>query len=398
MIIFILEITVALFLTTGIGFWLARKLKKGTFFAIGFVIAVFAVLAGIKAIQIRTLIKFGESFVMPPETISSAVAHEESWGEVIPGVASITAAQGVTLMAEIPGTVSEIAFESGSTVTNGQLLVRLDTSTEAAQLRAVEAQVTLWQLNFTRAQQLVTNNAMSKSELDAAAATLQQGEAEADTIRATIAKKTIRAPFAGRTGIRTVNLGTYVDKAMPIVSLQALAPIFAETMLPQQTLAALKPGLAVKLSTDAFPEKVFAGTLTAINPDFDAASRSVRVQATLANAEELLRPGMFARIEIALPGEQPVLAVPATAILSAPYGDSVYVIENSTNATGGLVVRQQIVRVGRAKGDFVSVTGGLKAGERVAASGLFKLRNGMGVVVNDELTPKSEQKPNPSDS
>jgi membrane fusion protein (multidrug efflux system) len=398
MIIFILEITVALFLTTGIGFWLARKLKKGTFFAIGFVITVFAVLAGIKAIQIRTLINVGKTFVMPPETISSAVAHEESWGEVIPGVASVTAAQGLTLMAEIPGTVSEIAFESGAVVTNGQLLVRLDTSTEAAQLRAVEAQVTLWQLNFARAQQLVTNNAMSKSELDAAAATLQQGEAEADTVRATIAKKTIRAPFAGRTGIRTVNLGTYVDKAMPIVSLQSVGALFAEFSLPQQDLSRLKTGLAVRLTTDAFPGKDFLGTLTTINPDLDATMRSVRLQATFANAEQLLRPGMFARVELVLPERHPVLAVPATAILSAPYGDSVFVIESSTNASGGLVVRQQFVRVGRGKGDFVSVTGGLKAGERVVASGLFKLRNGMGVVVNDELTPKSEQKPNPSDS
>ncbi|MFM2294199.1 MAG: hypothetical protein RLZZ350_612 [Verrucomicrobiota bacterium] len=373
-------------------------MKLNKTIAIILVVIVFAVLAGVKAMQIGTLISAGKSFVMPPETISSAVAHEETWSDAIPSVASITAAQGVTLTAEIPGTVSEIAFESGAVVTNGQLLVRLDTSTEAAQLRAMEAEVALWKLNFARAQQLVTNNAMSKSELDAAEATLKQGEANADVIRAAIAKKNIRAPFAGRTGIRMVNLGAYLDKAMPVVSLQSLAPLYAEAMLPQQSLAALKPGLPVKISSDAYPGKTFGGTLTAINPDFDSASRSVRVQATLANEEQALHPGMFARIEIALPDQEKVLAVPATAVLSAPFGDSVFVIENSTNASGGLVVRQQFVRVGRAKGDFVSVSGGLKVGERVAASGLFKLRNGMSVVVNDELTPKSEKKPTPSDS
>jgi membrane fusion protein (multidrug efflux system) len=188
-----------------------------------------------------------------------------------------------------------------------------------------------------------------------------------------------------------------VDKAAPIVSLQSLSPVFAETMLPQQTLAAIKPGLTVHVATDAFPEKVFDGTLTAINPDFDPASRSVRVQATMPNAEQLLHPGMFTRIEILLSGENSVLAIPATAVMSAPYGDSVYVVEPATNAAGGLVVRQQLVRVAATKGDFVSVTGGLKAGERVVSSGLFKLRTGMSVVENNELTPKSDKKPNPSD-
>ena len=372
------------------------KLNKKV--AVVLVVLVFVVLAGVKFLQINTLIKAGASFVMPPETISSAVAHDEVWRESIPAVASVIAAQGVTLTPEIPGTVNEIAFESGAVVAKGDLLVKFDTSQEEAQLRALEAQVEWWRISAVRARQLLTNNAMSKSEVDDAEATLKAGEANADAIRTIITKKNIRAPFAGRTGIRMVNLGEYVDKAKPIVSLQSVGALFAEFSLPQQDLSRLKTGLEVRLTTDAFPGKEFLGTLTTINPDLDATMRSVRLQATFANAEQLLRPGMFARVELVLPEQQPVIAVPATAILSAPYGDSVYVIENSTNATGGLVVRQQFVRVGRGKGDFVSVTGGLKAGERVVASGLFKLRNGMGVVVNDELTPKSEQKPNPSDS
>lgn len=372
-------------------------MKKKIIIASLIVLAVFAGLAGTKILQIRSLIAAGKTFVPPPETISSAVAHEEAWRESIPGVASITAAQGATLTPEIPGTVSEVAFESGAVVAKGDLLVKLDASLEEAQLRGMEAQIVLWKLNYERAKQLWTDKALAKAELDAAEAALKQGEADADAIRATIAKKTIRAPFAGRTGIRQVNLGAYVDKAVPIVSLQSLTPVYAETMLPQQALAHLKTGLQVRISTDAYPDKIFEGTLTAINPDFDATMRSVRVQATLENSEQLLRPGMFARIEILLPDEQKILAIPATAVLSAPYGDSVYVVEPSTNSVGGLTVRQQIVRIGRTKGDFVSVETGIKPGDRVVSSGIFKLRNGMSVVENNELTPKSDKKPNPAD-
>lgn len=366
--------------------------------AVLIVVLILGGLAGIKALQIGTLVKSGKSFVPPPETISSAVAHEEIWGETIPAVASIIAAQGITLTPEVPGTVSEIAFESGAVVAAGDLLVKFDTSQEEAQLRALEAQAALWRLNAQRARQLRQDGAVAQSAVDEAEATLKTGEANADVIRTVIAKKTIRAPFAGRTGIRTVNLGEYVDKSKPIVSLQAFGTLFAEFSLPQQELARLKTGLPVRLTTDAYPEKEFLGTLTTINPDLDATMRSVRLQATFANTEQLLRPGMFGRVELLLPESHPVLAVPGTAILSAPYGDSVYVIENSTNAPGRLVVRQQFVRVGRGKGDYVSVTGGLKPGERVVAAGVFKLRNGMGVVINDALTPKSEEKPKPADS
>jgi membrane fusion protein (multidrug efflux system) len=366
--------------------------------AVIIVLLVLGGLAGMKALQIRALIESGKSSVPPPETVSSAEVREELWGESIPAVASIIAAQGVTLTPEVPGTVSEIAFESGAAVEAGALLVKFDTSQEEAQLRALEAQVALWRLTAQRAQQLRQDGAVAQSAVDEAEATLKTGEANADVIRTTIAKKTIRAPFAGRTGIRLVNLGEYVDKAKPIVSLQALGTLFAEFSLPQQELARLKTGLPVRLTTDAYPGKEFSGTLTTINPDLDATMRSVRLQATFANTEQLLRPGMFARAELLLPQRQPVLAVPDTAILSAPYGDSVYVIENSTNTTGGLVVRQQFVRVGRSKGNYVSVTGGLKAGERVVAAGVFKLRNGGRVVINDALSPKSEAKPQPADS
>jgi membrane fusion protein, multidrug efflux system len=373
-------------------------MKKKIIFSLAIVLVVIAALAGVKVTQIRTLMAKAAATVTPPEAVSSAVAREEKWQDTLPAVGSIVAVQGVTITAEIPGTVREIAFESGAIVAKDDLLVKLDASSEEAQLRALEAQADLARTNLVRIQSLRTENTVSQSELDQAETSLKQYVANADNVRATIAKKVIRAPFAGRLGIRQVNLGQYLEAAKPIVSLQSQAPVYGDFSLPQQELARLKTGLPVRITTDTYPDKVFTGTLTAINPDLDPVTRSVRVQATFENAERLLRPGMFARLEVVFPEQQPVLTIPATSVLSAPYGDSVYVIEPGINAAGGLVVRQQFIQVGRAKGDYVSVVSGLKPGERVASSGLFKLRNKMSVVESNDLTPKSDKKPTPSDS
>lgn len=372
-------------------------MKKRITISILIVFVVVAALAGVKALQIGALVKAADSMKLPPESVSSAVAREEKWQDSLAAVGSITAVQGVKMTAEIPGTVREIAFESGAVVAKGDLLVKLDTSSEEAQLRALEAQVELARTNLVRMQSLRTENTVSQAELDQAETTVKQFQANADNVQAIIDKKVVRAPFAGRLGIRQVNSGQYLEAGQAIVSLQSLAPVYADFSMPQQELARLKTGLPVQVTTDTYPGQAFPGTITAINPDLDPATRSVRVQATLENAEQLLRPGMFARIEVLLPDEQLVLAIPATSVLSAPYGNSVYVIEAGTNATGGLVVRQQFVRTGRARGDYVSVASGLKAGERVASSGLFKLRNQMSVVVVNDVEPKSQRQPTPSD-
>lgn len=266
-------------------------MKRKILTAVIVVLAVVLGLAGVKAWQIHTLIAAGQAFAPPPETISAAVAHEEKWQDTLTAVGSINAAQGVTVSPEIAGTVSEIAFESGAVAARGDLLVRLDTSSEEAQLRAVEAQVELARLNAERTRQLRANNTVSQSELDAVEATLKQEQGDADVIRATIEKKTIRAPFAGQLGIRLVNLGELLDVGKPIVSLQALSPVFADFSLPQQDLARLKTGLAVRVSSDTYPDQHFDGTLTAINPDLDSTTRSVRLQATFENAEKQLHPG-----------------------------------------------------------------------------------------------------------
>ena len=376
-------------------------MKRYIALALLIVVMVAGGLAGVKALQIQKLIAAGKAFVPPPETVSTVLTRQENWQGLLRAIGTIAAVQGVTVTPDVPGTVREITFESGAVVAKGDLLVRLDTSSEEAQLAALQAQAELARLNLGRIRKLRADNAVSQSELDTAEAGLKQNDSNADVVRATILKKTIRAPFAGRLGLRQVNLGQYLDTGKPIVSLQSLAPVYALFSLPQQDLSRLKTGLPVRLYTDAYPSRVFEGTLTASDPDLDQTTRTVSLQATFANADQSLRPGMFARVEVVLPESEPVLVVPATAVLSAPSGDSVYVIESKPTGESGaasLTVRQQFIRIAGARGDLRSVASGLKPGERIVSTGLFKLRPGMAVVENNTLAPKSEAAPTPADS
>lgn len=369
--------------------------------AVLIVVLVVGGLAGVKVMQVQKLMAMGKTFTIPPESISAAAVREEKWEGTLSAIGSITAVQGVNVTTEVPGLVQEIAFEPGGLAAKGDLLVRLDTSSEEAQLRAMEAQADLARVNLDRTQKLRAENMVSQSDLDTAEATMKQNQANADAIRTTIEKKTIRAPFAGRLGIRQVNLGQYLDVGKPIVSLQSLSPVYGDFSLPQQELSRLTNGMRVRLTVDAFPDRRFEGKLTTINPDLDPSTRSIGLQATIDNPDQALRPGMFARAEVVLPEERDVLVVPSTSVLSAPYGDSVYVIESKDSAAKGnaaLTVRQQFVRLGPSRGDYVSVESGLKAGERIVTSGVFKLRNGMAVVENNDLTPKSTLTPRPPDS
>lgn len=368
------------------------------------VFAIFIVLAGIKAWQIFAMVSFGKSFVQPPETISSTVVREENWNDTLTAVGSIDPVSGTTLAPEVGGTVVQIAVADGSTVAKGDLLIRLDTSSEEAQLRAAEAQVDWARVSAERLRQLRTNNTVSQSEVDQAEATLKQAQANADNLRAIIDKKTIRAPFAGKLGLWLVNVGTTLEAHRQLVSLQSLTPVYADFYLPQQDLARLQTGLQVRVTTDAYPGTNFVGTLTAINPEVDATTRSVAVRGTFENAEQLLRPGMFVRVEVMLPDTKPVLAVPATALLRAPFGDSVYLILTAAQAgitnmpATNLVAQQKFVRTGRAHGDFISIESGLKAGDKVVTAGIFKLRNGASIQENNVNTPKPSLTPNPPNS
>ena len=353
-------------------------------------------LALIKKSQFQTLGDTMKLMVPPPETVASAIATDDQWPDVLPAIGTVNPMQGINLMAEIPGPLREILFDSGAEVAAGDLIVKLDTSSEEAQLRAAEAQSAWAKVTAEHLRQLRTDQAVAQSELDQAEATLKQNAANADTIRATLGKKNIRAPFAGRLGIWQVSLGQFLETGKPLVSLISLTPLFVDFSLPQQELSRLATGLKVRVTADAYPDKIFEGELAAINPDLNAATRSVGLRAKFANAEKLLRPGMFVRVEVLMPQAKKVLAIPATAVLSAPSGDSVFVILPSSEKGGtNLVVQQKFIRTGATHGDFIAVENGLQAGDKVVTAGVFKLRNGMGVVENNELAPKPSLTPTP---
>jgi membrane fusion protein (multidrug efflux system) len=361
------------------------------------ILVAIGVPGGVKFLQISHLIAQGNPPV-PAEAITTAAAISEQWQPAIHVVGSLVAVQGVTISAQLDGNVARIAFEAGAAVKAGDLLVSQDTTVEQAQLRSAESAAALAKINLDRARELVTKNSIAQSDLDAAAAQFEQAAAQTDNIRSVIAKKTIHAPFAGRLGIRLVNVGQTLKAGDAIVSLQALQPIYANFQLPQQELSRIGPGFVVQITGDAVPGKAVEGKITAINPEVDTATRNVRVQATLENGDELLRPGMFVNVAVLLPQKNEVIAIPASSVLYAPYGDSVFVVEAGKDDKNAKVVRQQFVRLGERRGDFVAVVSGLKAGETIASTGVFKLRNGATVVVDNTLAPDAQLAPQPKDS
>jgi len=376
-------------------------MKKTIAFTIVGLVLVVAALAGIKALQIRALIASGADFSVPAETVSATEVRQETWESLLPAVGSVAAVQGVELRAELAGTVREIAFVSGATAAKGQVLVRLDTTSEEAQLRAAKAQAELARLNLERARGLHAQGVVSNADLDSREAEFLKTGGDVEVIEATIAKKTILAPFAGRLGIRSVNLGQFVNPGDAIVSLHSLDPVYVDFSVPEQQLAQVQRAMEVRVRTDATPGRVFTGKVTAVNPEVDPSSRNIKVQATIANADDELRPGMFARVDLVLPETDPILAIPSTSVLHAPYGDSVFVISDVKDEKSGKTVKQvqmTTVRLGLTRGDFVAVTAGLKAGQLVATSGVFKLRNGSPVAIDNTLAPDAQSAPRPPNS
>jgi len=363
------------------------------------ILLLFAVIAGIKALQIKEMIDRGAAFQLPPEVITTEEAKVQTWESTHSAIATFKAVQGVTVMAEAPGKIVKIGFEAGSRVEKGALLLQQDISTEQAQLKSAEASVVLAETNLDRNRRLLEQKTVSQSVFDSAEAEYKRAMASVEEIKANIEKKTVRAPFAGRLGIRQVNLGEVINTGQAIVGLQALHPIYAEFSLPQQH-SPNATGLKVRFETDALPGEVIEGTISIIDPEARSGTRSVRMQAIVPNLNEQLLPGMFAKATVVKKDQKDVLAIPSTAIMFAPYGDSVYVVEKSTAADGqeGLVARQQLVILGERRGDFVAIEKGLKAGDVVASTGVFKLRNGQPVVVNNELAPENQLNPEPADN
>jgi membrane fusion protein (multidrug efflux system) len=382
-------------------FFSMKPTTKSVWKVVGGLVGVFLVIAGIKVMQIMTLVSAGKKMVPPPTTVTSAEVKQGDWQPMLTAVGSISPVQGAMISAELAGTVAEIDFKSGELVKKGDVLLKLDASAEQAQMRSAQADAELAQKDFERAQDLATRKVISAAELDAAKSKSSQKRAAVENMQSVIDKKQIRAPFDGVAGIRAVNPGQMVKVGDALVSLQALDQVFVDFSLPQQQLADVTADLPVKVTTDAIPDREFEGKLTAINSAIDPATRNVSLQATLDNADHKLRAGMFARVKVLLPQKHQTLFVPSTAVSYAPYGNSVFVIEKKTDEKTkkeALILRQAFIRTGETRGDFVAVTDGVKANEQVVSTGVFKLRNGMNVVVDNKLAPKAEFAPKPSDS
>jgi len=310
-------------------------------------------------------------------------------------VGTLVALRATVVGAEVPGTVREVAYSSGQTVKRGDLLVRLDTSTEEAQLAGATADAALTHSKLERARTLLQRGGSTQAEFDEASARALQAEANVANLKALVAKKTLRAPFDGRIAIRQVEVGQVVSPGTPIASLQSVTPIFAEFWMPQQALADVKVDQKVRVHTDTFAGRSWEGVVSVINPEVDVATRNVRVRATLPNDDGQLEPGMFVNVEVLSNEKRNVVAIPATSVLYAPYGDSVFTLETQKNEAGksATTAQRKFVRLGERRGDFVVVTSGLSGGETVVSNGAFKLRNGAAVVVDNTLAPQNELVP-----
>ena len=375
-------------------------MAKRMLFMLAVVIVVVAGLGFFKYRQIQTAIAMGSSFAPPPSAVTTVVAKTETWPSTLDVIGTTAAIQGVTVSADLPGSVAKINFESGQAVHAGDVLVELDTREERAQLAAAESDRDLAKINYGREQELVKEGVVPKSEYDTVAAQQKSTEAKVGEIKATIQRKTIRAPFSGVLGIRQINLGQYLAAGAPIVSLQALNPIYVNFGVPQQQAPLVKTGRILELSSDDVPGVEFKGRVTAIDSVVNEATRNLQVQATLPNPGNKLRPGMFVQVKLGLGSTQTVIPLPASAINYAPYGDSVFVVTDMKDPKGKSYcgVRQQFVKVQGSRGDQVGVISGIKPGEEIVSSGVFKLRNGGAVQVNNTIQPPNNPKPKPEDS
>ncbi len=424
--------------------------KKILLFLLGclVVVPVIAALIGIKLSQFQALAEAGAQFVMPPEVVNAIAVRKDQWQPRVAVVGSVVAVNGAMVSTEVDGVVRAIRFESGAEVKAGDELLRLDSDLEEVQLREAEVAVAATRRTFQRAEELSRSRNISNEDFDLAETNASRAQAQVDFWRTQIAKKTLRAPFSGHLGLRAISIGQYLPRGSAVVSLHSLDPVHVEFSVPQHQVAVLAEGLQVEVRADAFPDLVFAGKVTAVTPDVDVTTRSIRVQATLANPGLRLRPGMSVAVELVLAAARPVLLIPVTAVAHGPYGDTVFVIEeegspgSATGAPEGgdadagqtvsgaavasqdgrsldregtasqaktptapqsaeppaLILREQPVRLGARRGDFVVVDEGLAEGEQVVSTGVFKLRPGTRVVIDNRLAPEFSLTPRPGNS
>lgn len=335
-----------------------------------------------------------------PQTVSTTKAARSDWQPKLQAVGSLRASNGADLSLQLAGVVEEINFQSGDKVEKGRLLLRLRSDDDIAKLKALEAQAELSKITYERDLRQFKAQAVSQQVVDTDAANLKNTEALAAQQSAIVDQKTLKAPFAGRLGIRQVDLGQYLAPGTMVVTLQALNPIYVDFTLPQQAVAQLKVGQKVKAKVDAYPGKVFDGDISAINPRVEVGSRNVVVRATLANDDQTLMPGMFATVDVDVGAPQDLLTLPQTAITYNAYGNIVYVVDDKGKGQDGnqqLVVRQVFVETGTTRGDQVAILKGIKEGDTVVTGGQMKLRNGVPIKVDNSVLPRNDPNPLPVD-
>lgn len=366
-------------------------MKKSIFLTLLGSFAVLGAIFGYKYLTIRRAMAAHAAMVRPPATVSTAAVRDETWPNSLSAVGVLASFRGITIKNEIEGAVRRIAFASGASVAAGAPLVDLDDSIEAASLPGLEAQATLAVANLQRAHELRVTNTNTAVDLDAATAAAAQTQSAVAQLRATLAKKHIVAPFAGRLGIAKIYPGQFLGKAEAIVQIEALDPIYIDFSLPQQELARVALGQAVRITVDTRPDQAFTGTISAISPRVSDATRSIDLRAVLNNPGEMLRPGMFARADVVLPATEHALVLPAAAVVHNPYGETVYVVEDG-------VAHQRFIKTGPSRGDLILVREGLKPGEQVVTSGQIKLRNGSPVRIDNTNAPDANPAPKPNES
>ncbi|HET6459696.1 MAG TPA: efflux RND transporter periplasmic adaptor subunit [Syntrophales bacterium] len=361
---------------------------------------LFGGIFGYHAWKAHMLKKSMAGMQMPPVTVTAMKAELQSWQPQLKAVGSLRAMRGVDVTSEISGLVRTLHFKSGDDVKAGQLLVQLNADADIAQLHSLEAAAELAGTVYIRDRKQFDVQAISQATLDADAADLKSKRAQVAQQAALVDKKTIRAPFAGRLGISTVNPGQYINPGDKIVTLQSLESIFCDFLLPQQELSRISLGQKVIVTSDTFPGRNFDGRITAINPQVDASTRNFQAEATLANPKHELLPGMYVSVEIQAGSMERRLTLPQTAVTYNPYGDTAFIVEESGRGSDGkpiLTVRQTFITVGSSRGDQIAILKGIKEGEVVVTSGQIKLKNGSMVVINNQVQPANEAAPQPVD-
>lgn len=364
------------------------------------VAVIFGGIFGYQAFMNRMIKKYMAAGSQPPVTVSAMPAALQTWQPKLTAVGTLRARRGVDVTSEINGQVQAVSITSGTEVKAGDLLVQLNAETDKAQLEALKAATELAQSVYERDRKQFEVKAVSQATLDADAAELKTRRAQVAQQQDIIAKKTIKAPFAGRLGISTINIGQYINPGDKLVTLQALDVLCADFYLPQQDLSRIAPGQAVALTTDAFPEKSFAGAITAVNPKVDTATRNFQIEATIENPGHKLLPGMYAVVAVISGASQPYLTLPRTAVTYNPYGETVYIVEQKGKTKAGLpslFAKQTFVTVGPERGDQVAITKGIKAGDLVITSGQLKLKSGSPVIIDNKVQPLNDAAPTPTD-